>query len=413
MLKRLLIAQNQLSEYGGSEIITLEVAEEALRNGFRVDILTNYFGLPFSNEISPEITVIGTDQHIDISEYSHIWIHHSLIPKEVIDRLLESKGEIPAMAFHHMSMYVPVEYPIFFELEDMVAHKIYCNSPETQESFEQKGLDSDKFEVFGNPAPDSFQRNISVTPRSDKLENIIVVSNHIPEEITKATEHLKKQGANVDIYGSSNKVGRVTPELLHKYDLVITIGKTVQYSLVSGIPVYCYDHFGGSGYLSQDNFEKNRFYNFSGRGFKRKSATTISKEIVSGYKKACNQAAELKNLYTEEFLLSKKLENFFNTKPYLLKDTSRVDKKVLYSAQNASQLIQKYFRDIVYYREKQRAIEVHSEELAQKVEQLTQKTEMLQKENEKINKIILPLKKIKHATPKKVYAKTKRMFYKP
>lgn len=36
----------------------------------------------------------------------------------------------------------------------------------------------------------------------------------------------------------------ITLEILSQYDVAITIGKTVQYCLVMGVPVYVYDKFG-------------------------------------------------------------------------------------------------------------------------------------------------------------------------
>lgn len=53
------------------------------------------------------------------------------------------------------------------------------------------------------------------------------------------------------------------------FDAVLTIGKTVQYSLSMGIPCYIYDHFGGEGWLTPETFDREAFYNFSGRSTKR------------------------------------------------------------------------------------------------------------------------------------------------
>ena len=32
-----------------------------------------------------------------------------------------------------------------------------------------------------------------------------------------------------------------------------------------GLPLYCYDHFGGPGYININNIEHNTYFNFSGR----------------------------------------------------------------------------------------------------------------------------------------------------
>ena len=89
----------------------------------------------------------------------------------------------------------------------------------------------------------------------------------------------------VDHYGrTGDEVKRITPSRIAKSDLVISIGKTIPYALVSRIPVYVYDHFGGPGYLSSQNFEMAALYNFTGRCSNRKlSAKEIFDEVIEGY----------------------------------------------------------------------------------------------------------------------------------
>ena len=52
---------------------------------------------------------------------------------------------------------------------------------------------------------------------------------------------------------------------------------------MSNTPIYCYDHFGGPGYLNTENFSKAKYFNFSGRGFSRKDANTIASEVIDGF----------------------------------------------------------------------------------------------------------------------------------
>ena len=53
-----------------------------------------------------------------------------------------------------------------------------------------------------------------------------------------------------------------------------------------GIPVYNYDIYGGSGYISLENIDKEEFYNFSGRSHCRKlNYDDIICEIIGYYKK--------------------------------------------------------------------------------------------------------------------------------
>jgi hypothetical protein len=69
--------------------------------------------------------------------------------------------------------------------------------------------------------------------------------------------------------------------------MVVTIGKTVQYGLACGVPVYVYDKFGGPGYLDRTNFAAAKRCNFSGRCCRRKlEPAQIGAEIVEAYNDA-------------------------------------------------------------------------------------------------------------------------------
>lgn len=89
----------------------------------------------------------------------------------------------------------------------------------------------------------------------------------------------------MDIIGEQGVVREVTPDLISQYDCVFTIGKTVQYCMISSTPVYVYDRFGGFGYLDAENFEKCAYANFSGRGGITKSSEEIASEIIKGIPK--------------------------------------------------------------------------------------------------------------------------------
>ncbi len=76
-----------------------------------------------------------------------------------------------------------------------------------------------------------------------------------------------------------------------------------------GIPAYTYDHFGGSGYITLENIDKEEYHNFSGKSFCRKiSSEEIAKEILDGFSKAVEQAQSLKKIAIDRYLLSKNID---------------------------------------------------------------------------------------------------------
>ena len=92
------------------------------------------------------------------------------------------------------------------------------------------------------------------------------------------------------------------------YDLVITIGKTVQYCFALKIPVYCYDHFGGPGYIDGENYALAKNHNFSGIGFNRKiTGEGLFQDMVSRFTQANENLEFLYHKARQEFCLESNL----------------------------------------------------------------------------------------------------------
>lgn len=289
--KNVLITQFRLHDYAGSEIVTLELTEYFMSQGANVSIVTNSHGEPISREFR-EMSGLNIFKHgsKELSDYLNVtnidiaWIHHQLIPIELIKNPGKTK-----FIFHHMSPYAPLEFPIFWRIEMALADNILCNSQETLDKLIRDGIFSKydkRLGIFGNPSPDNF-KDVFKNRVGIKPKRFLIVSNHVPAELMDAKANLEKIGVEVSIFGAGgDKYNRVNPQDIDKFDAVISIGKTVQYSIMAGIPVYCYDRFGGPGYLNYENYEKAKKLNFSGRGFSDKTADVIATELVSNYKEA-------------------------------------------------------------------------------------------------------------------------------
>lgn len=136
---------------------------------------------------------------------------------------------------------------------------------------------------------------------------VAVVSNHEVEELTSLKDIAPFK---IDYYGTpySNAV-LITPEILLNYDVVISIGKTIQYCMGLGIPVFEYDHFGGCGYITLENFREEGKTNFSGRGSRRKlDAGLLLDELVKDYPLACAQAPGLRKIALQIYGIDKIIE---------------------------------------------------------------------------------------------------------
>jgi hypothetical protein len=308
MAGTILITQADLVDYNGSEIVTLELAEQLSGLGWSVHVLTNFASQPIIDDFNalPWVTIHTDATTIDLDAVDVIWVHHQLLP----DGLLEQaeQGSLTAkVVFHHMSPFVPLEFPLFARVETWLADAILFNSPETQRTIEST-LGSLRFtgQVFGNPAPDSFWTDPTDREYVTVLARLLVVSNHMPPELWEAVTQLRARGVQVRVLGQSHgdEYRRTLPSDLHWADAVVSIGKTVQYGIVSGLPVYCYDHFGGSGWLDEDNMAANEDVNFSGRGFGPRTASMIVEELVEGFAAAQRFARLVQQQHGRRFLLS-------------------------------------------------------------------------------------------------------------
>lgn len=277
MKTKILILNSFLRAYTGSEIVTLDLAKTFKKLGFEVSVATFELSNPLYNKFQES----GLDVQIIYTlssniEYDLIWAHHfTTIEYCIFEKNISAKKII----FSSLSSYLPLESP------PLIMDKIslfLANSAETKDNLSKNyGIPDKYIRIFPNPVSEdffSFEKELN-----RELNYIAIISNHIPTEILNTIPMLKNKNIHVDVYGLGFKEELITPEILLKYDAIITIGKTVQYSLSLGIPVYCYDIWGGVGWLTQENIEVAENYNFSGRETKNKKKEPIQilNELIS------------------------------------------------------------------------------------------------------------------------------------
>lgn len=342
--KTVVIFQGQLVVYAGSELVTLEVAEYFVENGAEVIVITAAFDLPLKAEFaknngirvyefdSPEIDELLGAKNIDI-----VWVHHSLIHESVIAKI--GTKHQPKFIFNHMSSFHPLEFPINWMIESEIADVITFNAKTTKETilrkFDLKNIPHKI--VMNNAAPKKF---VFEKQHNDRLQRILVVSNHVPIEVKSALESLSHQGLDVRFYGQeSSSPKRVSEKDIAWADVVVTIGKTVQYCLLSRTPVYVYEHFGGPGFLTSKNYKKTEDDNFSGRGFKKKTDTAIAGEILEHYDSAIKFHRGMSKHSIEKYLLDVQMNKILN-RAYSNKTAAAVvDKNTLASQKILSELL--------------------------------------------------------------------------
>lgn len=316
--KKILITQNSLHFIGGSEIVTLELADYFQSVGAEVIVFTWSIGEPMETEFKKrkiQVTTNNNDKKLLNPDY--VWVHHQVLPVILLQKIQTNKpSKLPIFIFNHMSALdsLYLEQPYIPNLEKSLASLSLFNSEESLDfNIEKYPNAFNRTAIFPNPFPDFFLKEKNPTK---KIDTILVVSNHPPEELKEACKLLSSDGINTIFLGQNQEEYKaITPAELQKADVIITIGKTVQYCLASNIPVYIYDHFGGCGYLNSTNHKKASYHNFSGRGFRRKDPNQIQKEILDNYQKAIDYQINNKDMFIKKYSLSKNISNILSLLP--------------------------------------------------------------------------------------------------
>lgn len=318
--QRLLLCHIGFVDIGGSEIVVLELIEWFTDRGWRVDLVTTEFGGPMAAEVaglvaSGSLRVLGPDGldagdaglAVRAEHYDLIWVNHSLIPQSIIAPLSTGPIETP-IVWHHMSSVLPLEMPLLADVENALASVITCVSPLARDRIAEFGFSGHRLELIDNPVPDHVITGAG-RDGSGPLASVLIVSNHPPSELLEAARLLGARGVDVRVVGRDGTYRRLAPSDIDAVDAVVTIGKTTQYALVRGVPVYSYDHLGGGGWITEETIDREHYGNFSGRLDERVlTAEQLADEIVEGFERARAFARAYRPTAAHRWSLTRQLE---------------------------------------------------------------------------------------------------------
>ena len=302
-MKRALVLTNHLHAWAGSEILSLDVSE-ALSKTYKVSLVANVV----ANEIytlcqKHGIAVSNKPHELDLREFDFIWAQHLVAPLcKGFSDLDNFSGSFNSV---HLSPFEPFELASLIYTKHLGANLV-CNSKETLKKIESFYVETSKIYNFYNATTDDFlQKEPLTTDNSKEIGSVLIVSNHVPQELVIAADNLTKQGIRVAAFGRGQKnYKRLSKNDIQAFDAVVSIGKTVQNAILSRRPIYCYDQFGGPGYITSTNFQTALDFNFSGRCCYRKlTPNQLSDEIITSYDFALRGTNDLFNVGRELFNL--------------------------------------------------------------------------------------------------------------
>lgn len=347
-----LIATNHLGHWTGSELIAVEMAEALNARGWSVTLVANVLEGEARRTAQRVAELSDAPETINAFEFAFVWSQHCVAPLlqySASDQMTEAT----LFAFAHLSPFEAFEM-VYSPFEDVLADQIMFNSHETMAAMSAHGADLARACVFHNAAPEPFwvSREAPQGPRS-----ALIVSNHLPDEVSDAAQRLRALGVEVEILGMRHKFRRISAEDVTRADVVLTIGKTVQMAIASRTPVYVYDQFGGPGYLGDSNFERAAAQNFSGRCSQRRlSGDEIAAEIIAGFPAAVGFMSNLAEEIRDRFRLVRVLDALLRVRP--TSNAARLQRlgatpearAALANARANAELIRRYYRGFASYR---------------------------------------------------------------
>ncbi|MBU9662039.1 glycosyltransferase [Burkholderia multivorans] len=305
-----IVSNSRLVEFAGSEITTMEIADTLASLGMSVTVAAYEFGAEFIKEIEERgHTLLNLraaselELNVDLA-----WIHHATTYYALIAAHNMRARRIVSSS---LSFFEPIESP---PIALCGIDRFLVNSQESHGHFVSHYPQyADRCVIFPNAAAPKFW-NAFDPHRTETLRRVAVVSNHVAAEVAGLVDLLRMNGVTVDVYGIGAIVTRITPDLLAQYDSVVSIGKTVQYCIAAGIPVFCYDHFAGPGWITSDSFDSARQANFSGRSHPSKRPPgLLYSEFRSGFARAYADRIELRERGKALFDLSANVRNLLDS----------------------------------------------------------------------------------------------------
>jgi hypothetical protein len=283
---RFLFCTSRFVEWAGSEMLITEWSEFLLARGAIVTV----FSHDVTGNPAVHIRSLGghvTDDHteIDLSNYNFVYTHHQTLAYLLGHWKVDETKPVPVFIYAHLSPFEPLELPLS-RVEPLIADIVIANSIETSKRLPEFHPRFSKVTLFPNPAPESFFKVRK--PEVSRLRRLLVISHHADPNVAKALEILASRGVNITAIGQHRKNSRrIIPADFENNDAVLSIGKSVQFGLAAQTPVYCYDHFGGPGWLNEENFSAAAEQNFSGRSHPNsKSPQEIADELQHGFASA-------------------------------------------------------------------------------------------------------------------------------
>jgi len=289
----ILVTNNHLETYGGSETFTYTFIEELVKLGHNVEYFTFNKGLT-SEKIENNLKVVFLSKR----KYDVVFANHNSCVK-FIRRTL-----------HYSNIIIQTCHGIYPELEQP---SLYANyhisiSEEVKEHLKNKNILSTLILNGINVSRFSSQTNIN-----QKLTNLLSLC-----QSEEANSQLKEACVALNLnFKKLNKFEAPiwdVEEVINQNDLVVGLGRSAFEAMSCGRPVLIFDNRPyatsySDGYLNSEIMESSILYNCSGRRFKKVFSV---EDIIQELKKYNFRTGDyLRNYAIENLNIEKQVEKYF------------------------------------------------------------------------------------------------------
>ncbi|MDO5812893.1 MAG: hypothetical protein Q4Q31_07345 [Bacillota bacterium] len=306
-MKSILFTSIVFKNFAGSELVVLSQINYFLEKKWDVDVFTLEYDQPLKTVVDKRVNVITLDNVDQIKKNYDLIIARQYPTLDYV--LFTLCVQAKRVYYECVSYRIPVDaYPIYYKHLTLIG----AVSTRVINEMTKIGYDMGKAYYMPNYAPKEYF-DIDYQKSKD-LKKIAIVSNHVPQELEDfKTYALENSNMQIDIYGMHHTYKLVTPELLKDYDLIISVGKTIFYSLAMGIPSYTYDEVCTEGYITLENYQKNFSNNFAyNLEYNKKTGKEIYTEIVTNYHEVLKQTEKLKENARRDFFFDDLMDHLLD-----------------------------------------------------------------------------------------------------
>jgi len=285
----ILVANNHLSQTGGTENYTYAIIVELIKLGHNVEYFTFEKGL-----VSDKIERLGV-KFRSRKIYDLIIANHTTTIKAL------SKRGFIIQTCH--GKFIDIEQPsqyadAYVSISEEVNN--YLLSLNKKSTIIRNGIDCERF-YQKNPISDSLNCVLSLCQSEEADSFIAACCKEMNIEFLKASKF-------------SDNIWNIE-DIINKADLVVGIGRSLYDAMACGRAVISFDQRSyseafGDGYLTKDNIWQSLAYNCSGRGTKKKFTKDSFIEELKKYNKADGEF--MRNFALENLNIKNSVNQYLN-----------------------------------------------------------------------------------------------------